>query len=112
MTHESVTLHLIAAAIFAVGFGGAGFLFQGRSTSAIIAVVWSAAGVFMPLALLIALYARIAHLDRSIPFAILAIMLAVFLATVVITVVMAVQIPKGFFPIQDTGLISGVSEAG
>ena len=76
MTHESVTLHLIAAAIFAVGFGGAGFLFQGRSTSAIIAVVWSAAGVFTPLALLIALYARIAHLDRSIPFAILAIMLA------------------------------------
>ena len=30
----------------------------------------------MPLALLIALYARIAHLDRSIPFAILAVMLA------------------------------------
>ena len=30
-------------------------------------VVWSAAAVFTPLALLIALYARIAHLDRSIP---------------------------------------------
>ena len=75
-TDESVTLHLIAAAIFAVGFGGAGFLSQGRSTKAIIAVVWSAAGVFTPLALLIALYARIAHLDRSIPFAILSIMLA------------------------------------
>ena len=40
-----------------------------------------------------------------------AIMLGVFLATVAITVVMAIQIPKGFFPIQDTGLISGVSEA-
>jgi multidrug efflux pump subunit AcrB len=40
-----------------------------------------------------------------------AVMLAVFLATVAITVVMAIQIPKGFFPIQDTGLISGVSEA-
>jgi HAE1 family hydrophobic/amphiphilic exporter-1 len=40
-----------------------------------------------------------------------AIMLAVFLATIAVTVVMAVQIPKGFFPIQDTGLISGVSEA-
>jgi HAE1 family hydrophobic/amphiphilic exporter-1 len=39
------------------------------------------------------------------------IMLGVFLATVVVTVVMAIQIPKGFFPIQDTGLISGVSEA-
>jgi uncharacterized membrane protein len=39
-------------------------------------VVWSAAGVFAPLALLVALYARIAHLDRSISFAILAVMLA------------------------------------
>jgi uncharacterized membrane protein len=76
ITDQSVTLHLIAAAIFAAGFGGAGFLSQGRSTSAIIPVVWSAAGVFTPLALLIALYARIAHLDRSIPFAILAMVLA------------------------------------
>ena len=75
-TGESVTLHLVTAAIFAAGFGVAGFLAQGRSTSAIIPVVWSAAATFMPLALLIALYARIAHLDRSIPFAILAVILA------------------------------------
>ena len=32
-----------------------------------------------------------------------AIMLGVFLSTIAITVVMAIQIPKGFFPIQDTG---------
>ena len=75
-TDSSVALHLITAAIFAAGFGAAGFLAQGRSVSAIITVVWSAAGVFTPLALLIALYARIAHLDRSIPFAILAVILA------------------------------------
>ena len=75
-TDSAVTLHLVTAAIFAVGFGVAGFLAQGRSNSAIIPVVWSAAAVFTPLALLIALYARIAHLDRSIPFAILAVMLA------------------------------------
>ncbi len=75
-TDSSVALHLITAAIFAVGFGAAGFLAQGRSTSAIIPVLWSATAVFTPLALLIALYARIAHLDRSIPFAILAVMLA------------------------------------
>jgi uncharacterized membrane protein len=75
-TDGSVSLHLITAAIFAVGFGAAGFLAQGRSISAIIPVVWSAAAVFTPLALLIALYARIAHLDRSIPFAILAVVLA------------------------------------
>ena len=75
-TDGSVSLHLVTAAIFAVGFGVAGFLAQGRSISAIIPVVWSAAAVFTPLALLIALYARIAHLDRSIPFAILAVVLA------------------------------------
>jgi uncharacterized membrane protein len=75
-TAQSVTLHLITAAIFAAGFGIAGFVAQGRSVSAIIPVVWSATAVFVPLALLIALYARIAHLDRSIPFAILAVLLA------------------------------------
>ena len=72
----SVSLHLAAAAIFAGGFGVAGFLAQGRSYTAIVPVVWSGAGVFVPLTLLIALYARIAHLDRSIPFAILAVLLA------------------------------------
>lgn len=75
-TDNAVTLHLVMAAIFAAGFGIAGFFAQGRSNSAIIAVVWSAAGVATPLALLVALYARIAHLDRSIPFAILAVLLA------------------------------------
>src|SRR5206468_5719705 len=40
-----------------------------------------------------------------------AITLAAFFATLALTVVMAIQIPKGFFPIQDTGLIAGVSEA-
>src|SRR6185312_4853743 len=75
-TDGSVSLHLISATIFAVGFGVAGFLAQGRSAGPIIPVVWSAAGVFTPLALLIALYARIAHLDRSIPFAIMAVVLA------------------------------------
>ncbi|WP_128924176.1 DUF2339 domain-containing protein [Bradyrhizobium guangxiense] len=73
---SSVTLHLVTAAIFAAGFGIAGFLAQGRSNSAIIPVVWSAAGVATPIAILVALYARIAHLDRSIPFAILAVLLA------------------------------------
>jgi uncharacterized membrane protein len=75
-TDGSVSLHLTSAAIFAAGFGVAGFLAQGRSSSAILPVVWSAAAIFTPLALLIALYARIAHLDRSIPFAILAVLLA------------------------------------
>jgi hydrophobe/amphiphile efflux-1 (HAE1) family protein len=36
--------------------------------------------------------------------------LAVFFATMALTVVMTLMIPKGFFPIQDTGLISGFLE--
>jgi hydrophobe/amphiphile efflux-1 (HAE1) family protein len=40
-----------------------------------------------------------------------AIALAVFFATMALTVLMALQIPKGFFPIQDTGIIQGFSEA-
>ena len=32
-------------------------------------------------------------------------------ATLVVTIVMFIRIPKGFFPIQDTGVIQGVSEA-
>jgi hydrophobe/amphiphile efflux-1 (HAE1) family protein len=39
-----------------------------------------------------------------------AITLGVFFATMALTVVMAVQIPKGFFPIQDTGVISAFAE--
>jgi uncharacterized membrane protein len=80
-TDGSVSVHLISAAIFAVGFGAAGFLAQGRSVSAMVPVLWSACAVFTPLALLIALYARIAHLDRSIPFAILAVVLAAAFGT-------------------------------
>jgi hydrophobe/amphiphile efflux-1 (HAE1) family protein len=36
--------------------------------------------------------------------------LGVFFATMALTVVMAVQIPKGFFPIQDTGMIQAFAE--
>jgi multidrug efflux pump len=35
----------------------------------------------------------------------------VFLVTLVLTVVLYLAIPKGFFPLQDTGLIQGISEA-
>jgi multidrug efflux pump len=37
--------------------------------------------------------------------------LLVAIATLVFTVVLYVYVPKGFFPIQDTGVIQGVSEA-
>ena len=75
-TDGSVAVHLVTAAGFGAAFGVAGFLAQGRSASAKIPVIWAAVAVFMPLALLIALYARIAQLDRSIPFALLALAVA------------------------------------
>ncbi|MBR0713599.1 DUF2339 domain-containing protein [Bradyrhizobium liaoningense] len=80
-TDSSVMLHLVMAALFAAGFGIAGFLAQGRSASPIIPVVWAATATATPIALLVALYARIAHLDRSIPFAILAVILAAAFGT-------------------------------
>jgi uncharacterized membrane protein len=78
----AITTHLITAAGFATAFGAAGFLAQGRSVFAIVPVVWAAAGTFTPLALLVALYARIAHLDRSIPFAVIAVALAAAFGTI------------------------------
>jgi multidrug efflux pump len=38
--------------------------------------------------------------------------LMVAIATLCLTIVLYIVIPKGFFPIQDTGVIQGVSEAG
>ncbi len=75
-TDASVNAHIIAAATVAITFGASGFLAQGRSSRAAAPVIWSACGVAVPIALLIALYARIAHLDRSVPFALVAMVVA------------------------------------
>ncbi len=37
--------------------------------------------------------------------------MVVFLVTLAVTAILYVAIPKGFFPVQDTGLIQGISEA-
>jgi uncharacterized membrane protein len=68
--------HLLLAAGWAAMFGGAGFLAQGRSARTLVPMLWCASSVFAPLAMLIALYYRIAGLDRSLPFAALALLLA------------------------------------
>ncbi len=72
--------HLTLAAAWAALFGLAGFWAQGRSIRALVPMVWSATSVFAPLAMLIALYYRIANLDRSLPFAGLALLLATIFA--------------------------------
>jgi len=75
-----VTWHLVLGFLFSAMFGGAGFLAQGRSERAEIPMVWSASAVFAPLAILVALYFRIANFDRSIPFAGIALLLAALFA--------------------------------
>ena len=72
--------HLILAAGWAALFGAGGFLAQGRSPRALVPMLWSAAAVFAPLAMLVALYYRIAQLDRSLPFAALALFVAAIFA--------------------------------
>ena len=79
--------HLILAAGWAVLFGAGGFLAQGRSSRALAPMLWSAAAVFAPLAMLVALYYRIAQLDRSLPFAALALLVAAIFALATETLV-------------------------
>jgi uncharacterized membrane protein len=69
-------MHLVLGAAFIALFGVAGFLAQGRSERPLIPILWSAAGVFAALAIVAALYYRIANFERSIPFAGLALALA------------------------------------
>ena len=72
--------HLVVAAGWAALFGITGFLAQGRSVRALAPMLWCASGVFAPLAMLVALYYRIAGLDRSLPFAGMALLLAAIYA--------------------------------
>ena len=61
-------------------FGVSGFFAQRRETSALVALLWSASAVAVPMVILIALYWSIAGFDRSIPFASAALVLAAFYA--------------------------------
>ncbi|MGC2824520.1 MAG: DUF2339 domain-containing protein [Pseudolabrys sp.] len=69
-------LHLTLGLAMAALFGVTGYAAQGRSENPLIALLWSMTAVATPIAILIALYLRIAELDRSIPFAGLALLLA------------------------------------
>jgi uncharacterized membrane protein len=68
--------HLALGLGLAALIGLTGFAAQGRSDHAKIALIWSATATVAPVAILVALYARIADFDRSIPFAGLALALA------------------------------------
>ena len=72
--------HLALGAAFAALFGGAGYLVQGRLQQPIVAILWSASAVFVPIGILAALYYRIAKFEPSIPFAATALLLSVLFA--------------------------------
>ena len=87
--------HFFVAAAWAALFGIAGFLAQGRSARALPPILWSASAVFVPLAMLVALYYRIAELDRSLPFAGLALLLAAICGLATETLVQRPPRPGG-----------------
>ena len=77
--------HLVLGVVFAMLFGGAGYLAQvrsesGRSERPIVPILWSAAAVFAPLAILAALYYRITRFEPSLPFAAAALLLSALYA--------------------------------
>ena len=72
--------HLALGIGFALLFGATGYRAQGRSSRPIVPILWSASAVFAPIAILAALYYRIAGFSVSIPFSGIALLLAAFFA--------------------------------
>jgi uncharacterized membrane protein len=78
--HVFYGTHLALGAALALLFGAAGFLAQGRSTQPTVPTLWAAAAVFVPLAILVALYYRIYKFEQALPFAGIALVLAALFA--------------------------------
>ena len=72
--------HLMLGGGLAALFGVGGYLVQGRSQRAIAPILWSASAVFAPVAILAALYYRIAKFEPSIPLAATALLLSALYA--------------------------------
>jgi len=87
--------HMALGALFALLFGGAGFLAQGRSERPLVPLLWASAGTLAPIAVLIALYYRVAGWERSIPFAGLALLLAGLFALATATLAKRAPRPGG-----------------
>ncbi len=73
--------HIALAIGFGLLFGLTGYFAQGRSPRPAVPLLWSAAGVFTPIAMVAALYYRIAEFAQSAPFAGIALLLAALFAT-------------------------------
>jgi uncharacterized membrane protein len=105
--------HLALGGAFALLFGGAGFLAQGRSSRAEAPILWATTAVIAPLAILLALYYRIYGFERSIPFAALALLAAALFA--VATEILTKREPRPGLPsaaaIFATGSIAALAIA-
>jgi len=91
-TQGHIGVHLTLGALFALLFGASGFLAQGRSDHPPVALMWALTSAIAPIAILAALYYRVAGWERSIPFAGLALFLAALFA--VATETLAKRAPR------------------
>ena len=73
-------VHLAVGAAFAALFGFAGSYRQGHSVRPVVPLLWAGSAAFAPVAILVALYYRLAGFERSIPFALAALALSVLFA--------------------------------
>ena len=72
--------HLSLGVGFAALFGVTGYCAQGRGEQPLVPILWAASAVFTPIAVLVALYYRIAGFAVSIPFSGIALLLAALFA--------------------------------
>jgi uncharacterized membrane protein len=79
-SEADIAMHFALGAFFAGLFGIAGYCAQGRYARAAIPLLWSTTAVLTPLAVVMALYYRIHGLERSLPFAAIALGLAAWFA--------------------------------
>ena len=75
--YVAYTWHIVFGIFFSLLFAVPGFLAQGRSERPAGPLLWSASAVFAPLAIVVALFHRIANFDQSIPLAGASLLLAV-----------------------------------
>jgi uncharacterized membrane protein len=73
---EAVGPHLAFGIACAVVLGAGGIFAQGRSGGPLVPIIWAGTAGIAPIATLIALYYRLDHFERSLPFATAALLMA------------------------------------
>jgi uncharacterized membrane protein len=73
--------HLAFGTACAILLGAGGIFAQGRSARPLVPIIWAATAGLAPIAILIALYYRLDHFERSLPFAAAALLMAAVYGT-------------------------------